>query len=355
MTSAKNLQQPAYNSNQNSWNIPVNSNFGNIDDALGNATHAQVFTMSSASGTIGVTGTVWVGNYPANTASYIPLFWSVTGTLSDNTTLQIPTGIGGRWLINVTSLTIPANKLLIFASSGGGSVPLNYGLNDVVCDGANVWLQSTPPGAFLPFGGAYAPAGYLLSYGQSLAVASYPYLYAAIGYAYGGGGANFNAPDLRGRALAGLDNMGGVSAGRLTNFAATTVGAAGGEQNHVLSIGELAVHNHADNGHIHGDLGHAHGDNGHNHGVNDPQHTHGFVSGQAALGSFTGGNSPVGPVQNRTTDYAYTGISIQTGYASIQTGYAAIGTGYSNIQNNGSGFGHNNVQPTMAINWAIKF
>ena len=355
MTSAKNLQQPAYNSNQNSWNIPMNNNFGNIDDALGNATHAQIFTLSSASGTINVTGTVWVGNYPANTASYVPLFWSVTGSLSDNTTLQIPSGIGGRWLINVTSLTIPANKSLVFASSGGGAIYLNYGLNDIVCDGSNFWLQSTPPGSFLPFAGAYAPAGYLLSYGQSLAVASWPYLYAAIGYAYGGGGANFSTPDLRGRTLAGVDNMGGSAAGRLTVFTANTPGATGGEQVHNLTTAELAVHLHTDNGHTHSDSGHSHGDNGHIHGVNDPTHNHGFVSGQAALGSFSGGNSPVGPVQNRTTDYAGTGISIQTGYASIATNYAHITTGYANIQNAGSGQGHNNVQPTMAINWAIKF
>ena len=354
MTSAKNLQQPAYNSFQNQWNIPVNANFGNIDDALGNASHAQVFTLSSASGTIGVTGTVWVGNYPANTASYIPLFWSVTGSLSDNTALQIPTGVGGRWLINVTSLTIPAGKLLTFVSSGGGSVPLNYGLNDIVCDGSNVWLQSTPPGAFLPFGGAYAPAGYLLSYGQSLVVASYPYLYAAIGYAYGGSGANFNAPDLRGRALAGLDNMGGVAAGRLTNFAATSVGAAGGEQNHTLITSELAVHTHVDAGHVHTDSGHNHGDNGHIHGINDPQHAHAFVTG-AGIVQPAGGGAQGGAPTYGYTNPSYTGISIQTGYASIAIGHAAIGYGYAAIQNAGGGAAHNNVQPTMAINWAIKF
>ena len=354
MTSAKNLQQPAYNSFQNQWNIPVNANFGNIDDALGNASHAQVFTMSSASGTIGVTGTVWVGNYPANTASYIPLFWSVTGSLSDNTALQIPTGVGGRWLINVTSLTIPAGKLLTFVSAGGGSVPLNYGLNDIVCDGSNVWLQSTPPGAFLPFGGAYAPAGYLLSYGQSLAVASYPYLYAAIGYAYGGSGANFNAPDLRGRALAGLDNMGGVAAGRLTNFAATAVGAAGGEQNHTLITNELAVHTHIDQGHYHTDSGHSHTDGGHIHGVSDPQHAHSYVTG-AGQANPPGGGAVGGAPTYGYTNPAYTGISIQTGYASIATGHAIIQQGFAAIQNAGGGAGHNNVQPTMAINWAIKF
>lgn len=74
-----------------------------------------------------------------------------------------------------------------------------------------------------------------MAFGQSLPVAGYPTLFAAIGYAYGGSGASFNLPDLRGRAVFGKDNMGGSAANRITNgvsgIAATTLGAAGGDQN----------------------------------------------------------------------------------------------------------------------------
>jgi hypothetical protein len=43
--------------------------------------------------------------------------------------------------------------------------------------------------------------GFLYCDGSSLAVADYPELHTAIGYNYGGSGANFNIPDMRGRFL----------------------------------------------------------------------------------------------------------------------------------------------------------
>jgi microcystin-dependent protein len=50
-------------------------------------------------------------------------------------------------------------------------------------------------------------------------------------------------PDLRGRAIAGKDDMGGVSANRLTNQSGgvdgDTLGAAGGDETHTLTVPEL--------------------------------------------------------------------------------------------------------------------
>ena len=74
-----------------------------------------------------------------------------------------------------------------------------------------------PAGALMPFAGQDAPDGWLLCHGQSLDVATYQVLWDAIGYRYGGSGASFNLPDLRGRVPAGQDNMGGTSANRLTS------------------------------------------------------------------------------------------------------------------------------------------
>jgi microcystin-dependent protein len=71
-----------------------------------------------------------------------------------------------------------------------------------------------PAGIILPYGGATAPSGYLLCDGSSYATATYPALFGAIGYSYGGSGANFNVPDSRGRAHYGkgthadLDTLG---------------------------------------------------------------------------------------------------------------------------------------------------
>ena len=111
-----------------------------------------------------------------------------------------------------------------------------------------------PAGALMPFAGQDAPDGWLLCHGQSLDVATYQVLWDAIGYRYGGSGASFNLPDLRGRVPAGQDNMGGTSANRLTsgqqgsptwsNGGPGDLGATCGLDKHKLSINEMPRHNH---------------------------------------------------------------------------------------------------------------
>ena len=67
-------------------------------------------------------------------------------------------------------------------------------------------------------------------------------------YTFGGSGANFNMPDLRGRVIAGEDDMGGASANRMiggvSGLNGDTFGAAGGVEQHALAISELASHTH---------------------------------------------------------------------------------------------------------------
>ena len=57
----------------------------------------------------------------------------------------------------------------------------------------------TPPGTIQMYGGSAAPDGWLLCQGQSLSSTASVYagVFKAIGYIYGGAGANFNLPDLR--------------------------------------------------------------------------------------------------------------------------------------------------------------
>ena len=74
-------------------------------------------------------------------------------------------------------------------------------------------IQSTkaasPPGKIAPFAQSAVPAGWLACNGASVATATYPALFAAIGYTYGGAGAAFNLPDLRGEFLRGADGGSG--------------------------------------------------------------------------------------------------------------------------------------------------
>ncbi len=92
-----------------------------------------------------------------------------------------------------------------------------------------------------------APGGWLLCYGQSVSKTTYPDLFDAIGYIYGGSGDNFNVPDLRGRIPVGLDNMGGTSANVLTTpFAPNrnVLGGTIGEEAHLLTGQESGVQAH---------------------------------------------------------------------------------------------------------------
>lgn len=103
-----------------------------------------------------------------------------------------------------------------------------------------------PAGGIIPYGGASAPTGYLLCHGQSISRSTYADLFSAISTTYGTvDGNTFNVPDLRGRVVAGQDDMGGSSANRLTTpINGDTLGAAGGVESHALSIAELAAHTH---------------------------------------------------------------------------------------------------------------
>lgn len=110
-----------------------------------------------------------------------------------------------------------------------------------------------PTGTVLPFAGTAAPAGFVLCYGQPLDKTANAELFAVIGSTYntGGEGANqYRVPDLRGRIPAGLDDMGGTPAGRLTNTVTNGVdggalGNAGGEQAHSLLVSEMPAHQHS--------------------------------------------------------------------------------------------------------------
>ena len=78
-----------------------------------------------------------------------------------------------------------------------------------------------PPGMIMMFGSASGPSGWLLCDGTSYATATYPSLFGAIGYAFGGSGANFNVPNLLGYFPRGANSGAGV--GPSTIVGATTL------------------------------------------------------------------------------------------------------------------------------------
>lgn len=186
---------------------------------------------------------------------------------------------------------------------------------------------SAPAGTVNTYAGATAPSGWLLAYGQAISRTTYADLFAVIGTTYGAGDGSttFALPDMRGRAVAGKDDMGGSAASRITSavtgVTGTTLGSAGGNQN---------VHQHT------------HTQDSHNHSQN--AHTHAQVYNGAPTGaSLDGSVIAYGTV----SDLLWRGVNISSTTA---TNIAATATN----QNFGTGSSQN-LQPTIILNYIIKF
>lgn len=157
-----------------------------------------------------------------------------------------------------------------------------------------------PIATIVPYAGAAAPDGFLLCYGQAISRTTYADLFGIISttYGVGDGSTTFNLPDLRGRVVAGQDDMGGSSANRLTGLTGgvdgDVLGGSGGAESHVLTVAELAAHSHT-------------------------------ISQVSIQDTGSGTTVPLGPG----------------------------GTG-NNTATAGSDAAHNNVQPTLILNYIIK-
>lgn len=158
--------------------------------------------------------------------------------------------------------TLEVSGTAIFSSTvtvvGAGTFKNNVSVSGNVVaaefygGGANLTgIVALPTGAVLPFAGVSAPSGHLLCFGQAISRSTYSDLFTAIGtkYGVGDGSTTFNLPDLRGRVVAGQDDMGGSSANRLTGGGSgldgDILGYTGGSETHTLTVSELAAHTHS--------------------------------------------------------------------------------------------------------------
>jgi microcystin-dependent protein len=177
------------------------------------------------------------------------------------------------------------------------------------------------------------PLNHVLCYGQALNRTLPLFTVFGTTYGAGDGSTTFNNIDMRGIVPAGVDNMGGVAAGRLTSESivggASTIGNSGGEETHLLIAAELAAHTHGVT------------DAGHVHPITDPGHAHPYTGSTPTStpgGGFGAANQAFGQITGTVT----TGISVNSATIGITVNPTSVGGA------------HNNVQPTRVGNWIVR-
>lgn len=182
---------------------------------------------------------------------------------------------------------------------------------DYKVNGTN--LTTVPTGTVSAFAGSAAPAGYLLCDGSPVNRTTYATLFGVINetYGVGDGSTTFNLPDLRGRVVAGLDSSNlrlSDPSTTINSIDGSALGNIGGHETHTLLEAQIPSHQHKTDG----------TDSGDKHAVRS-------------------GNDNI--------------IDATSLYASNDDAYYKTGslTGTA-----GGGQAHNNVQPTIILNYIIK-
>ena len=208
--------------------------------------------------------------------------------------------------------TASGNALKIYVA-GAWQVVLGDGSITSAKLATSVQQSLAPTGALMAYAGASAPSGWLLCAGQAVNRTTYAALFATLSTAYGAGDGSttFNLPDLRGRVPAGKDDMGGTSAARLNSLASTTLGGSGGAQAHTLAESEMPSHEH-------------------------------FVASNTNASSPLSNTNYVAKTYDGTSNLDY----------SLRGNATAATVGLSSTA--GADGAHNNVQPTIILNYIIK-
>lgn len=228
------------------------------------------------------------------------------------------------------------------ASTSGYILKTNGAGNAPSWDALNI-----PTGSLQLYGGSAAPTGWLLCDGSAISRTTYATLFALISTVYGSGdgSSTFNIPDFRGRSPIGVGTGTGLTARAL----AATVGV----ETYALSSGELPSHNHTatDSGHTHTGTT----------GGQSADHNHAVTYGGGQIGRATYGFSAIGTgyqglliIRGNDTGSAVTSTGISANHQHSITAPSGNASFPSGTSSNGSGTAHNNMQPSLVVNYIIK-
>jgi microcystin-dependent protein len=251
----------------------------------------------------------------------VKLTFKVNVTSGADPTLAVD-GLAAKDIHYSTGVAVPTGALV---AGSVYTVTYSNANNEFLLHCAYDAATYLPAGMVVPYAGTTAPSGWLLCYGQAVSRTTYATLFAVTSTTYGtgDGSTTFNIPDLRGRVVAGQDDMGGSSANRLTDqtggLNGDTLGATGGAETHTLTEAQLAAHTHTGTT------------------ASDGAHTHTIAYNLNVNQNF--GTAPA----NQATSAGSTSTSSNGAHTHTFT-----------TASTGDDAAHNNVQPTIILNYIIK-
>lgn len=143
-------------------------------------------------------------------------------------------------------------------------------------------------------------------------------------------GATGQLPDLRGRTVIGAGSYTDSVSGSVTRTLGTSLGA----EKHVITIGEMAAHDHGGGSHNHTFSGTTSTNGAHTHNPGSPASF--FLTDTGGAGILSGGG-------------AFGGVASTASNGDHTHTYSGTTSSTSTISSQGSGTAHNNMQPSAVV------
>jgi microcystin-dependent protein len=181
--------------------------------------------------------------------------------------------------------------------------------------------------------------GWLNCDGRLVSTEDYPLLFRVIEYSFGGSSNLFRLPDMRSAVPGAIGPGSNYNVGiTMSNVSPRALGAAVGEETHLLTIAEMPRHTH-------GPADVTGSNNGTGYTTSNGEHTHitNATGGQGNLGLVTANGTGTGTVFDNTVgELTLTGVPYTLTVNSN-------GDHNHQIGNTGGDSNHNNMQPTVFI------
>ena len=339
------------------WGTTTNTNLGSIIEQAITGVQTitlsgTTYTLSSFDGSVDESRNqvlIFAGVLSANctvTAPSVEKTYVVVNNTTGGFAVNMTTSAGTPLAINNgRSSYIYCDGTNFYAVGSSNSVDGNLTVSGNAAIGGNLNVSGTInasnvgiiPGGILMWPTAVAPSGFLFCNGNALATATYPALFAAIGYTFGGSGSVFNLPNYTDRMPIGAG----------TNY---PLGATGGSSTTTINSGNLPAHTHTFSATASG--GGSGSFSGQTDGVGD--HVHGPGSGGNFMGSGnTGGQGRTDAAQ--ATNFSTTGGGGAHSHSYSGSVYVPVSLSMSGTTSStGSGGAFNTISPYLGMYFIIK-